>query len=168
MADPQKYSRIRYNGSAAYEIAYEPDNDAQQENRQSLQPRPKKAVQTKYGISAFAIVGYVAVAVMLVLVVMTYVQYTTVAAQTVEYREYIETLSSDQRKLTIQYEKTFDLNEIELYAKSVLGMDAPQERQLGEVALNASDKAIVYSSEEQNGIIGSLASAVRTVMAYFN
>ena len=166
MAYPQEYSKIRamYNGSAAYELAVEPEWLEQEENQSDLAPRPRKAVQTAYGLSAFAVVGYVAVAVVLILVLMTYVQYTAAAAQAVEYRERIETLSEEQRKLTIVYEQTFDLVEIEIYARTVLGMDDPKEAQLGVVSLNAIDKAVVYGQESEGSVF---LTGIAAVMEYF-
>lgn len=167
MANIQDYSKIRYNGSAAYEIAYEPDYGQQEQSQRDLSPKPKKAVSTSYGISAFAVVGYLAIAVVLVALLLTYVQYTAIAAETVEYREKIETLSEEQRRLTIQYEKTFDMNEIEAYAKGTLGMDAPRADQLSQVALNASDKAVVYGQEYGDTFLGGVAMAASSVMEYF-
>ena len=166
MAYPQEYSKIRamYNGSAAYELAVEPEWLEQEEQQSDLAPRPRKAVQTAYGLSAFAVVGYVAVAVVLILVLMTYVQYTAAAAQAVEYRERIETLSEEQRKLTIVYEQTFDLVEIEIYSRTVLGMDDPKEAQLGVVSLNAIDKAVVYGQESEGSVF---LTGIAAVMEYF-
>lgn len=168
MANTQEYSNIRYNGSAAYEIAYEPQIQEQENTNVGSLPKQHKAVKPAYGISAFAIAGYVAVAVVFVLVLMTYVQYTAVAAETVEYRELIETLSEDQRKLTIEYEMTFDLNDVELYAKSYLGMDTPRNEQIKEVALDATDKAIVYGQDGENSLFSSFAAVFATVMEYFD
>ena len=166
MAYPQEYSRTRamYNGSAAYELAAEPEWLEQEENQSDLAPRPRKAVQTSYGLSAFAIVGYLAVAVVMIFVLMTYVQYTAAAAQAVEYRQRIETLSEEQRKLTILYEETFDLNEIEIYARTVLGMDDPKEAQLGVVSLNATDKAVIYGQESEGSVF---LTGISAVLEYF-
>lgn len=166
MAYPQEYSKIRamYNGSAAYELATEPEWLEQEEQQADLAPKPKKAVQTSYGLSAFAIVGYIAVAVVLILVLMTYVRYTAAAAQAVEYRQRIETLSEEQRKLTIVYEQTFDLNEIEIYARTVLGMDDPDASQLGVVSLNATDKAVVYGQDSEGGLF---ITGIAAILEYF-
>ena len=166
MANLQEYSKIRamYNGSAAYELAVEPEWLEQEEQQSEVVPQPKKAVQTSYGLSAFAIVGYLAVAVVMILVLMTYVQYTAAAAQAVEYRQRIETLSEEQRKLTIMYEQTFDLNEIEVYARTVLGMDYPKEAQLGVVSLNATDKAVVYAQDSGGGVF---LTGLAAILEYF-
>lgn len=166
MASVQEYSKVRamYNGSAAYELVAEPQWQEQEEHQSDLAPKPQKAVKTSYGLSAFAIVGYVAVAIVMVLVLMTYVQYTAAAAQTVEYRERIETLSEEQRKLTIAYEQIFDLNEIEIYARTVLGMDDPKEAQIGEVLLNSTDKAVVYGQESSGKVF---LSGLSVILEYF-
>ena len=168
MANLQEYSKIRamYNGSAAYELAVEPEwlEQEVEESDLDLAPKPKKAVQTSYGLSAFAVVGYVAVAIVMVLVLMTYVQYTAAAAQAVEYRQRIETLSEEQRKLTILYEQTFDMNEIEIYARTVLGMDDPKENQLGIVSLNATDKAVVYGQDSGGNVF---LTGISAILEYF-
>ena len=95
---------------------------------------------------------------------MTYVQYTAAAAQTVEYRERIETLSEEQRKLTIAYEQTFDLNEVEIYARTVLGMDDPKEVQIGEVSLNSTDKAVVYGQDTSGRVF---LTGLSVILEYF-
>ena len=163
MASIQEYSKIRplYNGSAAYEIIEEPVWE-EQESR-DLSPKPHKAVKSSYGLSLFAVVGYFAVAVVMVLVLMTYVRYTAAAVQAVEYRERIETLSEDNRRLTIVYAQTFDMNEIEYYARTVLGMDDPTQAQTGAVSLDAGDKAVVYETEES----GTFLSGISAVVEYF-
>ena len=166
MANLQEYSKIRamYNGSAAYELAAEPEWLEQEEQQNVLAPSPRKAVQTSYGLSAFAVVGYLAVAVVMILLLFTYVQYTAAAAEAVEYRQRIETLSEEQRKLTIVYEQTFDLNEIEVYAKTVLGMDYPVETQMGVVTLNATDKAVVYGQGSSGDVF---LMGIAAILEYF-
>ena len=165
MATVQEYSKIRplYNGSAAYEIIEDPRWSEQEEQSRDLSPKPKKAVKSAYGLSLFAVVGYFAVAVVMVLVLMTYVRYTAAAAQAVEYRDRIETLTEDNRKLTIRYEQTFDMNEVEYYARTVLGMDYPAEKQTGTVVLEAGDKAVVYETEGG----ATFLSGISAVLEYF-
>ena len=160
MAAIQEYSKIRplYNGSAAYEIVEEPVWEEQESS--DLSPKPHKAVKSSYGLSLFAVVGYFAVAVVMVLVLMTYVRYTAAAVEAVEYREQIETLTDDNRRLTILYAQTFDMNEVEYYARTVLGMDDPTENQTGVVSLNAGDKAVVYETEDGDTFLSGISAVV--------
>ena len=150
----QRYSNL-YNGSAAYAI---PEIQWQeQENNQpeiAERPKPQKAVQTKYGISALSVVGFVVVAVLAVMMLMSYIAYTDAAADTMEYKNRIEEITETQRKLTIAYEQAFNINEVEAYARNVLGMDKPARDQIGTAVTGSYDRAIVYDQSEINDTSG--------------
>lgn len=150
----QRYSSL-YNGSAAYAI---PDIQRQEHENDrpeiAVSPKPRKAVQTKYSISAFSVVGFIVVAVMAVMMLMSYIAYTDAAADTMEYKNRIEDLTEKQRKLTVAYEQAFNINEVEAYARNVLGMDKPARDQIGTAATGSYDRAIVYDQTEINDTSG--------------
>lgn len=165
----QKYSRL-YNGSAAYAIP-EPRWQEQEEQQPERikKPRPMQAVQTAYGISVFSVVGFVVVAVMAVLVLMAYIGYTDAAAETMEYKNRIETLSEEERRLTIAYEQAFNISEVDDYARNVLGMDKPSRDQVGTAGTGSYDRAVIYdqSSTNDSTAIKGLFAFLASLTEYF-
>ena len=145
----REFNNMYYNGSAAYDIPmWEEEQPKELDPR--LKPKYKKGIQTAYHISAFAIIGYFAIVLTFILLLTVYVQYTAVSAEATEYQNHIQELKDEERILTIKYEQTFDMREVELYAKSQLGMDEPKKQQIGYISLNVEDKAIVYTTNEED------------------
>lgn len=165
----QKYSSL-YNGSAAYAIPQPQWQEQEVKQPEHIQkPRPRRKPQQGYSISVFSIVGFIAVAIMAVLVLTAYVGYTDAAAETMRYKNRIEELSAQERKLTVAYEQTFDINEIENYARNVLGMDKPARDQVGSAATGSYDRAIVYSQSDSGtgSPVRGLLSFIASLTEYF-
>ena len=166
--DTREYSRkVMYNGSAAYDLAAPQFQDWEEEREQKQQPaaQPAKKTQGYYSISLFSIVGFAAVVVMMVALLMTYVSYTAAAAGTVELRSQVEKLTEEQRKLTIAYEEAFDITEVEAYATTKLGMDKPAENQITNIDTHAEDRAVVVNNDDDSS--GGLGNLIGTIVEYF-
>jgi cell division protein FtsL len=131
---------------------------------------PKAAHRTRkaYGVSLFAITGFIIVAVMMVFVLLGHVRYNEVTAETVQLQTRLNELTQQERKLQIEYENTFDVFAVEQYATNVLGMSKPDESQVGTVLLTAEDKAVVVSSEEENPVeTESMVTFLASLVSYF-
>lgn len=144
MPENAEYIRYSYNGNAAYEAA--PQWSEEEERVQAPQPNLKPKGQTSYHVSLFAIVGYAVVVVLIVAMLMAYVNYTAAAAEMMKYKTKIETLEQENKKLTVAYERSFDMLELESYARGVLCMDKPVENQITNLTTETTDTAIVYDS----------------------
>lgn len=130
-------------------------------------PAKVKKKQQTYGISIFAIMGFVLAAVMIVFVLLAYVRYNDVSYKTLELQEQLAQLNEDGKKLQIAYEDAFDVNEIERYATDILGMHKPVEAQIGKVNTTAPDKAVVVGSgDKEEGFISGFFSFIGSLMEY--
>ncbi len=165
--DTREYSRkVMYDGNAAYDLAAPQFQDWEEsQEKQQPVPRPAKKPQSYYSISLFSIFGFAAVVVMMVMLLMTYVSYTAAAAGTVELRSQVEELTEEQRKLTIQYEEAFDINEVEAYATTKLGMDKPADNQITNIDTHAENRAVVVNNDDDSA--GGLSNLISSIVEYF-
>ena len=80
----------------------------------------------------------------------------------------LQELKTDHKRLTIQYESTFDLSEVETYAKSALGMVKAGADQTTFVRSTEGDKAQILGNQ---GFLADwerkLDSFARRIQAYF-
>jgi cell division protein FtsL len=135
---------------------------------QRTAPKPAHRVQKAYGVSLFAITGFIVVAVMMVFVLLAHVRYNEVTSETVRLQEKLDELTEQERKLQIEYEKTFDVFAVEQYATNVLGMIKAEESQIGSVQLTASDKAVVVSAENEETVVSeSMVTFLVSLVSYF-
>lgn len=131
-------------------------------------PRPAHRTQKSYGISLFAMTGFVVVAVMIVFVLLAHVKYNEVASETVQLQVKLDELTEQERKLKIAYEDAFDVINVEQYATNVLGMSRLDESQVSTVESTASDKAIVVSQEnDDKQVTESMVTFLASLVAYF-
>lgn len=121
-------SRYRSNGSAAYDIRTygnavpKPRGPGLPEER----PRPvrRQRVKAKTAVSPFAALGLVAAALMLVMVIFSYVQLYEATSEVGRLQEELAALQEERQALTSQYEGQIDLAAIETRARE-LGMVQP-------------------------------------------
>lgn len=130
--------------------------------------RTAKKAQKAYGISLYAVVGFVFVAVMMVFVLLAYAKYSEVTNETVKLQTRLDELNSQERKLKIEYTNAFDVNDVERYATQVLGMSKPAEDQISTVSATAQDKAVVLkSSDDTPNKSESIVTFLASLVAYF-
>ena len=152
-----KYAVNATDGSSAYVLAPEipaydePARRARPEKRTRKTVRSASQPQSKYGVSPIAILGFAAVAAMLVFVLLGYVKLNDVANGTSQLEDKLEELTENERRLHIEYEKVFDINEIERYATTELGMTKPSDAQIYTVNVTPPDKAEVLAADSSSG-----------------
>lgn len=130
--------------------------------------RTGRRAQKSYGLSLFAVTGFVVVAVMMVFVLLAHVKYDEVTNETGQLRTQLEALNEEERKLKIAYEDAFDVNEVEQYATKVLKMTKPTETQVVSVAATAEDKAVLVTAQQDNtNVTESMATFLASLVEYF-
>ena len=65
----------------------------------------------------------------------------------------MDSLQEDNRRLRIEYESKIDLDEIEDYAKNVLGMQKPGQSRIKKINTDTQDKAIVLGNSGEADIV---------------
>ena len=136
--------------------------------RPRTRAKTAKKAQVAYGISIFAVVGFIAVAAMMFLALLANIKYTEVTNEILDLRTQLEELNEQEKKLIITYESVFDINEIEEYATTVLGMSKPDKDQIGTVRIHTEDKAVILETKnEREGFFSGLTAFLASLVEYF-
>ena len=180
------YSRY-VSGNLAYDYDYlerERRRRAEREQREYAERRAREAeVRTqprstpvappkhraRQRVSPFAVLGFVAAAVMLVALLMSYAQLTAVSHDVVKMRSALSTLEDEHVALLSRYERTFDLAAIKEAAEAA-GMAKPSASQICYVDLSAPDNVVLYARTDET-VLGRVFAAVgqdiASVVEYF-
>ena len=106
----------------------------------------------------------------LVMLLLSYVQLTTLAADTVSLRSELSALQAENVTLTAQHEQMFDMATVKEVAAAA-GMGKPTSSQITYLDLDSEDSAVVYRTETPSvfsRILSSLHHGVYAVVEYFD
>lgn len=183
MASTAAVKRNRYNsaratyGSVAYDLDYR-RGGAVTAPRPLVRPREEAAVRPKIRVreagkvSLFAVVGFLAIGVFAVLVLMSGIQLTTLSDDIASLNKQMTTLQSEEANLRTQYALAFDLNSIENAVTSNGSMVKPQNGQIIYLDLSEPDSVVLYEESETplQGVAGawqSIQEVFSNVVEYF-
>lgn len=168
--DPYRNLNYDYDGSAV-RIAQEEEvlrPRPQVRPRNQELSRPKVAVRPAGKVSLFAVAGFGAVAVMAVLILMSYIQLSAISNEVVSLNAEMTRLQSEEATLRARYELAYDLGAIEKAVTSDGSMSRPQAGQMVYVDLTEPDSVVLYNqTESSGGFLESLEEIVGKVLAYF-
>ena len=168
--DPYRNLNYQYDGSAVRVAQEEEDLQPQPRvrPRERELARPKVAVRPAGKVSLFAVTGFGAVAVLAVLILMSYIQLTTISNQVVSLNSEMTQLRGEEATLRARYELAYDLGAIEKAVTSDGSMSRPQAGQMVYVDLTEPDSVVLYHPDETtDGFWGSLEQIVGSVLSYF-
>jgi len=187
MAQAARYaSRSATFGSVAYdfdalqrgfdEAAWEaPERDYRE---QTAPARPKERERARVrmrvrpaalpvSVSAFSVIGLLAAAVLMMFVILSYVQITELNDAKTQLRAQLSELDMEREHLRVDYETTFNLNEIEDYATHTLGMVRLTESSTATVASHREDRGVVLSGESTgDGAFSGFGGFIRSLLEY--
>jgi len=128
--------------------------------REAVRTRTRTRVRAdrRQGIAPAAVLGYLGVGFLMVLVLLSYVQLTTVSTEAVRLESELTSLQQEGATLAVAHESAFNLVEIEAYAKGVLGMMEPATGQIYFIESSQTDQAVILTPEAADD---SLLGAVR-------
>lgn len=134
--------------------------------------RPKAAIREAGQVSVFAVVGFLAVGVFAVLLMLGSVQLTMVSDEVVSLKSQLSDLQTEEAKLMAQYEQAFDLNVIEQKVTSDGSMVKPQSGQIYTLDLSEEDSVVHYekgsaAADPGGSFLDTLAELVGGVLSYF-
>ena len=109
-------------------------------------------------VSAFAVFGAAAMAVMVVALLMSYARLTAVSHQVVIMQSELAALEDEHVSLLSRYERTFDLTAIKEAAEAA-GMAKPSASQICYVDLSAPDSVVLYGRPAES-VLGRMFAAV--------
>ena len=146
-----------------------PRHQEQVRQQPKVHAAPKVLVRERQKVSLFSLLGFAAVAGLAVLVLMSYIQLTALASDTVALKKQLSTLETEHATLTAQYEQMFDLTTVREAAEAA-GMTKPSTSQICYLDMAGGDTAIVYQQEEPSvlsSVLTSLNHGVYAVVEYF-
>ena len=163
MAD--RRTQYHTNGAAAYDVYTWNQSTAPQRRPEPQHlpeelplPRKQQRVKARTALAPFTVVGMLAVACMLVLVVFGYVQLFEATSEVSKLETRLSELQSEQTLLRSKYEARIDLDAIEVSAAE-LGLSKPTQEQIVYVDLSGTDRAEIYQ-EEKTSAVGEIIAAV--------
>ena len=122
-------------------------------------------VRERQAIPVLSVLGVTAVAVAAVMLLLSYVQLTTVAL-----KSELTVLQAENVSLTAQHEQMFDMATVKEVAAAA-GMAKPTSSQITYLDLDSEDSAVVYRTETPSvfsRILSSLHHGVYAVVEYFD
>ena len=164
-------------GSVAYAPAYDGSAVRAPRREEELHRRPhpetredlsrqeltRTQVRTREAgqVAPFAVVGFLAVAVFAVLLLLSYVQFTVLSDEMVTMRSQITSLEAESATLSAQYEKVFDMETLEKAVGDT--MVRPSGEQVVYLDLSRPDTVTVYAQEKTGPLSGVWSTAKQTV-----
>jgi cell division protein FtsL len=128
---------------------------------------PRTAVKPRQSIAPLSIVGFICAAVLIVFCLMAKIQLTAVTDEAVRYEQQLTELEVAQNRLLIDYERAFNLTEIEEYASTQLGMQRPRDEQIYYIDSFVPDKAVIISgSGEKGGLTDRVFDFLSSIAEY--
>lgn len=183
MASAAAVKKSRYNsaratyGSAAYDLDYR-RGGIRAEPRPLVRPRERAATRTKVRVreagqvSVFAVVGFLAVGVFALLVIMSGIQLTALSDDIAGLNREMTTLQGEESRLRTQYELAFDLTGIETAVTGAGTMVKPQSSQIIYLDLSEPDSLVLFDKGEPplkgaEGALRSVKEILSNVVEYF-
>ncbi|MCI8477162.1 MAG: hypothetical protein HFE97_02260 [Oscillospiraceae bacterium] len=130
--------------------------------REKVVARPKVRVREAGSVSVFAVVGFLAIGVFSILLLMGYVQLAAISDDVVALRSKLTELRTEEAELRAQYELAYDLSSIEERVTSSGRMIKPQSEQVYYVDLSEPDSVVRFGEDQAvPGLSGLVQSAKR-------
>ena len=132
------------------------------------QVRTSAQVKTKQSVAPLAVIGYACAAILVIFTLMAKVQLTEVTDNSARLEQQLSELNVAQNRLLINYEKAFNLTEIEEYATTQLGMQRPRDEQVFYLENTVHDKAVILSgTDDKVGFGDRVFDAISSLAEYF-
>ena len=178
--------KVHYSQDAVYgNLAYDLDREIRErelrhagEARRTVEakPQPKARsvahvqVRERQRVSVAAVLGFCVVAVLAVLVLMSYAQLTMLSSDVVQLKKELSALETQNVSLTAEYQQMYDLSTVKQAAEAA-GMGKPGSSQIYYVDMSGGDNAVVYQQEEPgvlSRVLTSLNHGIYAVVEYFD
>ena len=140
--------------------------------RPKVHRREQALVRERQQVPVLTVLGVTAVIGLAVMLLLSYVQLTTLAADTVTLRSELSALQAENVTLTAQHEQMFDMATVKEVAAAA-GMGKPTSSQIAYLDLASEDSATVFQTESDSPsilsrLLSSLHHGVYAVVEYFD
>ena len=170
MAARQRMTTYRTNGSVAYAPVYEGNvvrSPRRQEEQRSVPKRPPKhraverprvEVRQAGHVAPFGVVGFLAVGVFAVLLLLSYLQLHMVSDSVVSLRNQLGELQAQNASLSAQYEQVFDMEHLEAAVGAT--MIRPTADQITYIDMSQPDSVVLHAgASPMAGAVGAVHGA---------
>lgn len=166
MAVQQRTTAYRVNGSAAYAPAYTGNvvrNPRRQDQQHTVprraphrQPdsRPQVEVRQAGHVAPFAVIGFLAVGIFAVLLLLSTLQVHVASDRVVALRNELAQLQTEQAALSARYEQEFDMQHLQAAVGS--DMIRPTADQVIYIDMSRPDSVQVYADASAPGVSGAV------------
>ena len=122
--------------------------------------REQALVREHQPVPVLTVLGVTAVIAMAVMLLLSHVQLTTLAADTVTLRSELTALEAENVTLTAQHEQMFDMATVKEVAAAA-GMAKPTSSQIAYLDITSEDSATVYQTEsDRPSILSRMLSSL--------
>lgn len=132
--------------------------------------REQALVRERQHIPVLTVVNVAAIVGAAIMLLLSYVQLTTLAADTVSLRTELSALQAENVSLTAQHEQMFDMATVKEVAAAA-GMSKPTGSQITYLDLAGEDSAVVYQVDSDpsvlSRVLSSLHHGIYAVVEYF-
>ena len=140
--------------------------------KEDVRPDARQAavvVRNHQGVSIVSLLGAAVALVLLTMMLLAQIRLTDISDTAARLEDQIAELELERDKLTVEYETTFNLKEVEQYAVDVLGMQEPDSQQIFYLTGVASaDKAVVITKDDTDMFSLGVADILSSIKAYFS
>ena len=121
-------------------------------------------------VSGTLVLGFTALAALVVVMLMSYAQLTSISADVVAMQRTLSDLQTEHVTLLTQYERTFDLTTVK-EAAAAAGMYKPSASQINYIDLSAPDSVELCQAQSPSvlsRVFTSLGHSAKSVVEYFS
>ena len=156
--------RLERSGELAPDQYYVRRRESQSDILARRRAKVKAAVRPAQKVSPLAVMGFSAVAVLMVALLLCYVRINAISGSIVEMQEQISALEVEQVSLLTRYEQAFDLATVKEAAQAA-GMRQPDDSQICYIDLPGEDQAVSYDSQAEGVLSRFFAAVGRNIYA---
>ncbi|MCL2249765.1 MAG: cell division protein FtsL [Oscillospiraceae bacterium] len=118
-------------------------------------------VKAPSGISVIAVIGTLVVCALMILSILAQINHNEVAIETARLSVEVRELAETHRALSLAFESSINIREVERIARDELGMSRPDASQVVTITSRPRDRAFVIHheyEEDQNGFVAFITS----------
>ncbi len=161
--------RLERSGQLDFDQQYRKRKETEAELMACRRAKAKAAMRPAQKVSIKALLGFAAVAVLMMALLLCYIKINAISRSIVQMKNQISELKVEQVALLTQYEQAFDLATVKEAAEAA-GMTQPSDSQVYYIDLPGEDQAVSYGNEGTSllsRIFTSLGRGVYAVVEYF-
>lgn len=156
--------KLEHSGQLAPDEYYIRHKESRSDVLARQRAKAKAAVRPAQKVSPMAVIGFSAVAVMTLALLLCYIRINAISSNIVDMKDQISKLEVEQVSLLTRYEQAFDLTTVKEAAQAA-GMSQPDDSQIYYIDLPGEDQVVSYGNQETNVLSRFFAAIGRNIYA---